>query len=272
MNRLPQDNQIQIINALGEGCSIRSIERMYDVHRDTVTRLMVRTGQHCMTIMDDVIRNVPAGIIQCDEIWTYVHKKDKRLNQIERHNPVIGSQFIFVAMDADTKLVPCYQDGKRIPEIANGFMLNLRERLVGRPTIITDGFGPYLDAVELAFGQDVKFAQLIKTVSESRRPVREGYAPARVVRCDKQPVYGNPDPALISTSLIERQNLTMRMSMRRLTRLCNGFSKKLDNLKAVTALHFTHYNLCRVHRSLRVTPAMAAGIVSSIWEIGDLLN
>ncbi len=272
MNRLPRDKQIQIINALVEGCSIRSIERMYDVHRDTITRLMVRTGLHCMTIMDDVIRDVPAGVIQCDEIWTYVRKKDKRLNQIERHNPVIGSQFIFVAMDADTKLVPCYQVGKRIPEIANGFMLNLRERLVGRPTIITDGFGPYLDAVELAFGRDVKFAQLIKTVSESHRPVREGYAPAQVVRCDKRPVTGRLDPAVISTSLIERQNLTMRMSMRRLTRLCNGFSKKLDNLKAATALHFAHYNLCRVHRSLRVTPAMAAGIVSSIWEIGDLLN
>lgn len=182
MNVLPRDKQIQIINALVEGCSIRSIERMYDVHRDTISRLMVRTGQHCMTIMDDVIRDVPAGVIQCDEIWTYVRKKDKRLNQIERHNPVIGSQFIFVAMDADTKLVPCYQVGKRIPEIANGFMLNLRERLVGRPTIITDGFDPYFEAVELAFGQDVRYAQLIKTVSEIRRRVREGYAPAQVVR------------------------------------------------------------------------------------------
>ena len=125
----------------------------------------------------DVIRNVPAGVIQCDEIWTFVRKKDRRLNQIERHNPVIGSQYIFVAMDADTKLVPCYQVGKRIPEVANGFMLNLRERLVGRPTIITDGFDPYFEAVELAFGQNVRYAQLIKTVSEIRRPVREGRAP-----------------------------------------------------------------------------------------------
>ncbi len=173
MNRLPRDKQIQIINALVEGCSIRSIERMYDVHRDTIIRLMIRTGQNCMSIMDDVIRNVPAGVIQCDEIWTFVRKKDKRLDQIERHNPVIGSQFIFVAMDADTKLVPCYQVGKRIPEIANGFMLNLRERLVGRPTIITDGFGPYLTAVEMAFGRDVKFAQLVKTVSEVRKFTRE---------------------------------------------------------------------------------------------------
>ena len=272
MNRLPRDKQIQIITALVEGCSIRSIERMYDVHRDTITRLMIRTGQNCMSIMDETIRDVPAGVIQCDEIWTYVRKKDRRLNQIERHNPVIGSQFILVAMDADTKLVPCYQVGKRIPEIANGFMLNLRERLVGRPTIITDGFDPYPWAVEMAFGQDVRYAQLIKTVSENRRPVREGYTPAQVVRCHKRPVYGHPDPALISTSLIERQNLTMRMSMRRLTRLCNGFSKKLDNLKAATALHFAHYDLVRIHRSLRVTPAMAAGIVSSVWEIGDLLN
>ena len=142
---------------------------------------------------------------------------------------------------------------------------------MGRPTIITDGFDPYVWAVEQAFGRDVRFARLIKTVSEVRRFTREGYPPAQVVRCDKRPVYGHPDPALISTSLIERQILTMRMSMRRLTRLCNGFSKKLDNLKAATALHFANYNFCRIHGRLRVTPAMAAGLVFSIWEIDELI-
>ena len=151
-------------------------------------------------------------------------------------------------------------------------MVDLADRMNGgRPTIITDGFGPYLDAVDAAFGVNVNFAQLIKVVSEVRKPAREGYIPATVVRCDKVSVTGRPDPAQISTSLIERQNLTVRMSMRRLTRLTNGFSKRLDNLKAAVALHFAHYNLCRVHGSLRVSPAMAAGISASIWDIESLL-
>ena len=269
MNTLPKDKQIQVIAALVEGCSIRSIERMYDVHRDTVMRLMVRTGQHCMTIMDDYVRDVPAGVIQCDELWTFVGKKDKRLNGTDGAN--LGSQYIFVAMDADTKLVPSYRIGKRLPVMAYGLMADLRERLVGRPTIITDGLEAYLDAVERAFGRDVRFAQLVKTVREVRKPVLEGYVPAIVVTCDPRPVTGYINPSLISTSLIERQNLTMRMSIRRLTRLTNAFSKKLDNLKAAVALHFAHYNFCRIHGSLRVTPAMAAGILASPWELETLL-
>ncbi len=245
---------------------------MYDVHRDTVSRLMVRTGLNCMTIMDDVMQEIPAGTYQVDEIWTFVGKKDKRLAPVEKSNPEIGSQFIFVAMDASTKLVPSFRVGKRIPEVAYGIMVDLAERIVGRPTVITDGFGPYLDAVDAAFGVEVDFAQLVKVVSEIRRPVREGYIPATVVRCTKERVTGRVSVDRISTSYIERQNLTMRMSMRRLTRLTNAFSKKLENLKAATALHFAHYNFCRVHRTLQVTPAMAAGIVNTVWEIGDLLN
>ncbi len=269
MNVLPREKQIQVITALVEGCSIRSIERMYDVHRDTIMRLMVCTGGHCMTIMDDVIRDVPAGVIQCDELWTFVGKKDKRLNGTDGAD--LGSQYIFVAMDTDTKLVPSYRVGKRMPVVAYGLMADLRERLVGRPTIITDGFDPYFEAVELAFGANVDYAQLIKTVREVRKPALEGYVPAHVVTCYPRPVTGYIQPRLISTSLIERQNLTVRMSMRRLTRLTNAFSKKLDNLKAAVALHFAHYNFCRIHGSLRVTPAMAAGIAISIWRVEALL-
>ena len=272
MNVLPHETQIQIITALVEGCSIRSIERMYDVHRDTVTRLLVRTGDHCITILDDVMRDIPAGTFQCDEIWCFVGKKDKRLTEQERHNPEIGSQFIFVAMDAVTKLVPCYRVGKRTALLAHGLMVDLRDRIIGAPDIITDGFDPYLEAVERNFGDDCRFAQLIKTVSEVHRPVHEGYIPAKVVRCNKRSVIGYIPPRDISTSLIERQNLTIRMSMRRLTRLTNAFSKKLDNLKAAVALHFAHYNFCRTHITLRMTPAMAAGIADSFWEIEDLLN
>lgn len=276
MNRLPKDKQIQIINALVEGCSIRSTERMYGVHRDTIMRLMVRTGQHCMTLMDDFLRGIPAGTVQVDEVWTFVSKKDRVLGPSEKNAEEVGSQYIFVAMDAKTKLVPCFQVGKRCPEVAFGIMAELRERLVGRPQIITDGFGPYFDAVADAFGATpfndiVDYAQLVKTVKERWRPAREGYAPGAVVQCAKYPIFGNPDPGAISTSLIERQNLTIRMSMRRLTRLTNAFSKKLENLKAAAALHFAHYNFCRFHKTLRATPAMAAGVTPGAWEIARLL-
>ena len=271
MNVLPREKQIQVITALVEGCSIRSIERMYDVHRDTVMRLLVRAGDHCMTIMDDLMHHIPAGTYQVDELWCFVAKKDRQLIDGERYNPELGSQYIFVAMDADTKLVPSYRVGKRIPELAYGLMVDLRERIVGKPTIITDGFDPYLEAVEIAFGADVHFAQLIKSVSEARRSVREGYIPATVVRCTKRTISGVPDRRRISTSLIESQNLTLRMSLRRLTRLTNAFSKKLDNLKAAVALHFAFYNFCRVHRTLKMTPAMAAELVPSIWEIEALI-
>ncbi len=207
MNVLPRHKQIQIINALVEGCSIRSIERMYDVHRDTITRLMIRTGQNCMGLMDELMRDIPAGTYQCDEIWCFVRKKDKRLTLEEKRNPEIGSQFIWIAMEAETKLIPSWRVGKRVPELAYGLMVDLADRMNGeRPTIITDGFGPYLDAVDAAFGVNVDFAQLIKVVSEVRKATREGYIPATVVRCDKVSVTGRPDPRLISTSLIERQN------------------------------------------------------------------
>ena len=183
MNGLPKDKQIQVITALTEGCSIRSIERMYDVHRDTITRLMVRTGQHCMSLMDDLMRDIPAGTYQCDEVWCYVRKKDKRLTLDEKHNPEIGSQFIFIAMGTETKLIPSWRIGKRVPELAYGLIVDLADRMNGgRPIIITDGFGPYLDAVDAAFGVDVDFAQLIKVVSEIRKATREGYIPATVVK------------------------------------------------------------------------------------------
>ena len=177
-------------------------------------------------------------------------------------------------MDADTKLVISHQIGKRERPMAFGLIVDLKERIVGRPTIITDGLVHYRDAVFYTFGHlNVDFAQLVKVVREGKmKPFREGYQPAKVVTCTPHRIFGNPDPAKISTSYIERQNLTLRMSMRRLTRLTNAFSKKLDNLKAATALHFAWYNFGRMHKSLRMTPAMAAGIADHIWEIGELLN
>ena len=224
-----------------------------------------------MSLMEDTIRSVPAGTYQVDEFWCFVGKKDKMLTDAERSNPEICSQFIFVPMDRDTKLVPCFRIGKRTTEVAFGLMDDLHERIAGRPKIITDGFSEYVPAVLMTFHDNVDFAQLIKAVREPRRPVREGYAPAAVVRCTKRPIVADLDPAEISTSLIERQNLTIRMSMRRLTRLTNAFSKKLDNLKTAAALHFAYYNFCRVHSTLRMTPVMAAGISDAIWDFELLL-
>jgi IS1 family transposase len=269
MNVLPREKQIQILTGLLEGCSIRSLERMHGIHRDTIMRLGVRVGKHCANLLDQHIRNVPAGMIQCDEQWGYVQKKDKRLTDAETKNPELGSQFIFVAMDGDTKLVLSHRIGKRTPEMALALMGDLRERIEGRPTIITDGFGPYLPAVETAFGREVDFGMLVKSYTESRQPVREGYRPARVVKCNPQPMIGKPER--ITTSHIERFNLTTRMCVRRMARLTNAFSKRLESLKAAIALHIAFYNFCRVHKTLRVTPAMQAGLASSIWTIQDLL-
>jgi len=273
MNVLPRDKQIQIISALTEGCSIRAIERITGVHRDTIMRLMVRTGQHCMSLMEDTVKDVPAGTIECDELWTYVKKKDQRY-PLEKPGPwEEGSQFIAVAMDRQTKLVLSYRVGKRVNELAYGLISDVQERVVGKPTIITDGWTAYFDATAQIFGRDgCNFAQLVKIVKDQKRKAaREGYAVASVVNCRKYPIFGDVDLKDISTSRIERQNWTLRTHMRRLTRLSNGFSRKLENLKAAVALHYCAYNFCKVHKSLRMTPAMAAKVSASIWDIGTLL-
>ena len=268
-NILPKHKQVLCIKALIEGCSIRSTERMYDVHRDTIMRLMVRTGAHCIYLLDKHMQGIPAGEIECDEIWAFVGKKDKNLTIEEKKRGDLGSQFIWVAMDRNTKLVPSWLIGKREEVMAKRFMLDLSRRLNGTPTIVTDGLPAYRDAIEYAFGADVNFAQLIKVVKSLARPVREGYTPGNVVKCTKSILSGRVDK--ISTSLIERQNLTIRMSMRRLTRLTNAFSKKLENMKAAAALHFAFYNFCRIHSTIKTTPAMASGVVDELWEIDRLL-
>ncbi len=273
MNRLPREKQIQVISALTEGCTIRAAERMTGVHRDTITRLLIRTGDYCMTLMDDNINNVQAGIIECDEIWTYVGRKDHRF-PLENPGPAHeGSQYIAVAMDRDTKLILSTHIGKRVPELAFGVVSDIKDRVIGKPTIVTDGWIAYFEAIAEIFGRDgCNFAQLVKAVTERKRQrVREGYRPAKVVKCTKYPIFGHVDDADISTSLIEQQNWTIRTNMRRLTRLSNGFSRKLENLKAASALHFATYNFTRIHRALSVTPAMAAGVTNSLWDVSDLV-
>jgi len=270
MNRLDIRKQTSVIAALLEGNSIRSTERITGIHRDTICRLLVEAGDRCQDLMDGAMRNLRCSYIQCDEIWTYVGKKQRHVGQDD--SPEAGDQWVFVAMDEETKLVPVFTVGKRTEETTWYFMNDLAERLAVRPQITTDGFVFYQRHVEEAFGSNVDFAQLIKMYGEFDRPAgHERYSPSPIVECIARVRSGDPDPQRICTSHIERQNLTMRMQMRRFTRLTNAFSKKLTNLKAACAVHFAHYNFCRVHQSLRITPAMAAGVTDTVWGVEKLL-
>lgn len=273
MNILPRDKQITIISTLTEGCSIRAIERMTGVHRDTIMRLAVRVGRHCGELMQAIIANVPAGTVEIDEVWTYVGKKDRQMIK-SRYDapPELGSQFVAVAMDRDTKLVIAHNVGKRVPGLAFSVVEAVSKRIVGKPTIVTDGWDAYTDAVARYFGSaGAHFGQLVKTVKEGKKPVKEGYAPAKVVTCKEYSIFGSPERVGISTSRIERQNWTLRTHVRRLTRLSNGFSRKLENLVAAITLHFAAYNFTKKHAALGVTPAMAAGLATRKWEVSDLV-
>ncbi len=270
MNRLSMARQAQIISGLVEGNSIRSMERMTDTHRDTIMRLMVRTGVGCARIMDEEMRDLDCQRIQADEIWAYVGKKQRQVRPNEDRSRV-GDMWTFVALDADTKLVPAYLVGKRDGAHANAFMADLAGRLSNRVQISTDGLNAYVDAIERAFGADVDYGQIVKAYEAE--PIGAGrYSPPHVVSADKAVIVGSPAAEHISTSHVERQNLTMRMSMRRFTRLTNAFSKKVENLRAAVSLHFAHYNFVRTHKALRVTPAMAAGVSNRLWSIEELVE
>lgn len=270
MNCLSMDKRIQILNCLVEGNSIRSIERITGVHRDTIMRLGVSVGSVCRKLLDEKLINLRAESVECDEIWCYVGKKQKHVKSTDDTREV-GDQYVFVAMDADTKLIPSYIVGKRSGENALHLMRDIQWRVNNRFQLTTDGYRPYFDAVERTFGRDVDYSQLVKVYSGDEK-TRERYSPSEITHAISTPIMGNPKPERISTSYIERQNLTMRMQMRRFTRLTNAFSKKLANLKAAVALHFAHYNFMRVHKTLRVTPAMQAGLTDHIWTWDELLG
>jgi IS1 family transposase len=269
MNVLPIEKQVQIVSALVEGNSIRSTARMVGVEHKTVMRVLLRVGDRCAQILNERMRKLPCRVVQLDEIWTYCGKHEKFVRPDD--NPIeVGDQYVFVAMDSETKLIPSFRVGKRNSANTWHFVQDLQQRLVGRAQITTDGFKPYLNAIEDAFGANVDYAMLIKMYSDSGQPDKR-YSPGEFVNALPIPVTGNPKPYLISTSHIERQNLTIRMQLRRFTRLTNAFSKKLENMKAALALHFTHYNFCRIHQTLRVTPAMAAGITNTAWNMENLI-
>jgi len=270
MNNLKSQKQEMVISALVEGSSIRSTERMTGVHRDTIIRLLVCVGSACEKLMGQKMINLKCKKVQVDEIWCYVRKKQRHLKPTDNPNEC-GDFWTWVALDADSKLVPSYKVGKRDGYMASQFITDLSSRLANRIQLSSDMLKAYVDAVEESFGADIDYGQIVKSYeAEHIGPGR--YSPPKVVSATKTPIVGNPSIENISTSYVERQNLTMRMSMRRFTRLTNAFSKKVENLKAAVALHFAHYNFVRVHRTLKVTPVMEAGIDNRLWSIGDLIE
>ena len=244
---------------------------MSDVAKGTVTRLLVDTGTACREFHDATVRNVRASRIQCDEIWSFCYSKAKNVPEQFRGQFGYGDVWTWVAMDADTKLAVSWLVGPRDADAAEMLMQDLAFRLSTRVQLTTDGYGVYLDAVETAFGSFIDYAMLVKIYGESQEPVRQ-YSPAQCTAAISKPIMGRPDPRHISPSYVDRQNLTMRMSMRRFTRLTNAFSKKVDNLAHAVALYFVNYNFCRIHQTLRVTPAMAAGIADHVFELEEIVG
>jgi len=270
MNRLDLDTQTTVISALVEGSSIRSVERMTGVHRDTITRLMVRVGDVYGAFNDDVMRGLSCERIEVDEIWCYVGKKQRHVTDSD--DPAeVGDFWTWIALDAETKAVPSYRVGKRDAATAHAFMLDLSSRLTNRVQISSDALGLYVDAVEAGFGGEVDYATIVKSFEVE--PIGPGrYSPPKVTSTKKTVVVGNTEKRLISTSYVERQNLTVRMNMRRCTRLTNGFSKKAENLRAAVDLHFAYYNLCRKHLALGTTPAVAAGVATRPIALRELVG
>jgi IS1 family transposase len=272
VNRLSIERRSQIIGALVEGNSIRSVERMTNTHRDTIMRLGVDVGQGCQRLMDEKMRNLSCRRLEVDEIWTFCRLKQRRLSFRTQYDPTEnGDQWTFVALDPETKLVPSYLVGKRSKKCAVAFMHDLAPRITNQVQISADGLPAYVAAVVEAFGGQADFGQVVKFYdAEPTGPGR--YSPPSVKKVEKTVVFGKPELATMSTSLVERQNLNMRMSMKRFTRLTLGFSKKLENLKAAVGLHFAHYNMVRIHKSLRITPAMAAGVEDRLWTLQELVE
>ncbi len=271
MNTLPLEKQVRAISALVEGCSIRSVERLTEIHRDTIMRLGVTVGQGCVRLHDHMMRGLNVAAVELDEQWAFIGKKQKR---VRNDDPAeLGDAYVFIALAANAKAVISYIVGKRTAENTLAIAYDLRRRILNRPQITSDGFTPYPDAIEYAFGADVDFAQLVKVYQATPGNSAEiRYSPGTIRDIETTVVCGNPDPTRISTSYVERFNLTTRMASRRFTRLTNGFSKKLDNHRAAVALHIAHYNLCRVHETIRTTPAMALGVTDHVWTIGELVR
>lgn len=270
-NKLSSDRKISAVSMLCEGSSIRSIERMTGIHRDTVMRLGVRMGEGCAKIMDEKFHGLDCANLQLDETWGFVAMKQKTANKLGAGESV-GDVWTWVAVDADTKLVPAFHVGNRTQRDADLFIEDLAARVSHRTQISTDALRVYQGAIERAFGTDVDYGSIVKTYGNAPTEEARRYSPPEVVSVQRVVVSGSPDAELISTSYVEKQNHTLRMHCRRMSRLTNAFSKKLENFKAAIALHYGYYNLVKLHRTIRCTPAMAAGVVSSPWTVRDLVE
>lgn len=269
MNVLPHDKRVQIIAALTEGCSIRAVERLVGCHRDSIMRLAVRVGEGCNKLHHATMRDLNVGRIELDEIWSYCAKKQRNVKPEDDN--MVGDQYTFIALAGAAKAIITYRTGKRTAENTQMFCDDLRRRVVGSPEISSDGFQAYPWAVALAFGDQCKFGVIEKHYAVNGTPeASRRYSPGVVVGVSKHAVVGRP--AHISTSYVERQNLSLRMSQRRFTRLTNGFSKNYLNHCAAVALYVAHYNLCRVHEALRITPAMQLGVTDHVWTISELIE
>ena len=271
MNRLTRASQAQIIASLVEGNSLRATARMCDVAFNTVLKLLPEIGRACLEYQDKALRDLPCKLIQCDEIWSFVGAKEKNASEGKKAQGW-GDIWTWVAIDPQTKLVPTFMVGGRGARTAKRFMDDLAARLGNRVQLTTDGHRVYLQAVEDAFGGNVDYAMLIKNVTARIQSQETRYSPAECIGCQRVGIVGRPKEENISTSHVERQNLTMRMKMRRFTRLTNAFSKKVENHMWAIALHYMHYNFCRVHQTLRVTPAMGAGITDHIWSLEEVAS
>ncbi|MGO9952884.1 MAG: IS1 family transposase [Dissulfurispiraceae bacterium] len=271
MNRLCKSKRVQVIAALVEGSSVNSIVRMTGAAKHTVLKLLEDMGCACAAYHHRHVGGLCVRRLQCDEIWAFVGAKAKNVS-VEKKAEGWGDAWTWVALDADTKLCVSYLVGGRDTGWATDFAFDIRDRVVGRPQITTDAHKPYLAAIEMAFGENVDYAQMHKIYGASNDSPEARYSPAKCIGCDMKTVIGSPDYEHVSTSFVERQNLTMRMSMRRFTRLTNGFSKKIENHGHAVALHFMHYNFVRVHKTLRVTPAMEAGIADHVWTMQELVS
>ena len=270
-NVLSLEKQITAIGALAEGCSIRSIERMTGIHRDTIMRLGVRVGEGCKRLMDQKLRNLDSRVIEVDEVWGFIGMKERTAKLTQAGNDM-GDVWTWIALDAETKLVPTFAVGGRNQAMADVFIEDLAARLAHRVQISSDALAAYRGAIERHLGTDADYGSIVKTFGASQGQEARRYSPPEVIKVERQIVSGNPDADLISTSYVEKQNHTLRMHCRRLSRLTNAFSKKLDNFKAAVALHYGYYNFVKMHKTIRCTPAMAAGVTTSPWTVADLLE
>jgi IS1 family transposase len=273
MRKLAHSDRARILHLLCEGMSIRAITRTTGASKNTVAKLLVDAGKACAAYHDQFVRKVKASRVQCDEIWSFCYAKERNVRTAKSAPLEAGDVWTWTALDADSKLMISYLVGDRDAEYADWFIDDLRQRISNRVQLTTDGHHAYLEAVEKVFGDGVDYAQLVKIYGAPKGKTADvRYSPGECCGIKKKVRTGNPDEAHVSTSYVERSNLTMRMHMRRFTRLTNAFSKKLENHAWAVALHMMYYNYVRIHKTLRVTPAMAAGLTDRLWEISDIVE